>query len=203
LSARSASRVALALVVLTGASLGAHAADAERQADVARRGAEVMPFDLSATTHFFTRTARGGTQRVVAQQPSDAKQVQLVRSHLHEIRQQFQRGDFSGPAHIHGAEMPGLAALHAAPPGAIALSYRDVKGGAELTYATKDAKLVDALHRWFDATAVGPRPRRDGRARRHARPPASRGEPSEALSCLGGSYSMNSVAGCSNNSRTR
>ena len=147
---RSADRAALALA-LASVSWAVHAADADRQADVARRGAEVMPFDLAATTHVFTKTARGGTQRVVAKQRADATQVRLVRMHLREIRQQFERGDFSGPTHIHGAEMPGLAALKAAPPGAIGLSYRDVEAGAELAYTTEDPKLVDALHRWFDA----------------------------------------------------
>src|SRR6476661_8385628 len=47
--------------------LGSHASDSARQAEVARRGADVMPFDLKATTHVFTKTADGGVQRVVAQ----------------------------------------------------------------------------------------------------------------------------------------
>jgi len=148
---RSARLAALALAALIGAGPAAHAADAERQADVARRGAEVMPFDLAATTHVFTKTTRGGTQRVVAKQTTDAAQVRLVRTHLRDIQRQFQHGDFSGPTHVHGAEMPGLRALQAAPPGAIGVSYHDVDGGAELNYTTRDAKLVEALHRWFDA----------------------------------------------------
>ena len=147
---RSTARVALALVALASVSWAA-ADDAERQAEVARRGAAVMPFDLAATTHVFTKTARGGTQRVIAKRAGDATQVRLVRTHLREIQQEFERGDFSAPTRIHGAEMPGLAALQGAPRGAIALAYRDVPGGAELTYTSADAKLVDALHRWFDA----------------------------------------------------
>jgi hypothetical protein len=47
--------------------------------------------------------------------------------------------------------MPGLAALKAARPGQVAIEYRDVSGGAELRYRTADARLVAALHAWFDA----------------------------------------------------
>ena len=126
-------------------------ADAHRQAEVAKRGKDVMPFKLSATTHIFTKNAEGGIQRVVAKKSSDKAQVKLVRRHLHEIRDQFLQGDFSGPSHIHGQEMPGLADLKAAKPGQIGIAYRDVKGGAELTYKTLNASLVAAMHQWFDA----------------------------------------------------
>jgi hypothetical protein len=89
----------------------ASAADTQRQAEVAKLGADVMPFSLKATTHIFTKTAEGGVQRVVAKSLSDAQQVKLVREHLRDIQTQFLKGDFSGPTHIHGAEMPGLAEL--------------------------------------------------------------------------------------------
>lgn len=141
----------LAIAASAGAPRTAHAADAQRQAEVARRGADVMPFSLKATTHIFIRTDQGGTQRVVAKDASDSVQTRLVREHLHDIQRQFRKGDFSGPAHIHGSAMPGLAELKAATPGAISVAYKDVHGGAELTYRTSDAKLVAALHRWFDA----------------------------------------------------
>ncbi len=124
---------------------------AQRQAEVAERGKDVMPFDLSATVHIFTKSKSGGVQRVVARKKSDTKQVQLTREHLKEIQGQFLKGDFSGPTHIHGAQMPGLAELQAATTGQIAIEYKEVKGGAELSYKISDAQLVAALHKWFDA----------------------------------------------------
>ena len=127
------------------------AADAARQADVAASGARVMPFDLRATLHVFTKTARGGVQRVVARDAADARQVALVREHLRALRGQFLRGDFTAPEHVHGQAMPGLAALSAAAPGQIDIAYAQVPGGAELRYASADARLVAALHAWFDA----------------------------------------------------
>ena len=83
-----------------------HAGDTPRQVDVARRGADVIPFSLKATTLVFTATSDGGTQRVVAKRLTDTKLVDLVRAHLHDLRAQFLKDDFSGPSHIHGTDMP-------------------------------------------------------------------------------------------------
>lgn len=139
------------LAVFPSFAQSAHPADEQRQAEVAKRGSDVMPFDLAATTHIFTKAKDGGTQVVIAKDNANSAQVKLVRAHLHDIQQKFQKGDFSAPSHIHGNDMPGLAELEAAKPGQISISYRDVKGGAELRYRTPDASLVAALHRWFDA----------------------------------------------------
>ncbi|WP_460837128.1 aspartate carbamoyltransferase [Noviherbaspirillum agri] len=125
--------------------------DTQRQAEVSQRSKDVMPFSLPATTHIFTKSAEGGVQRVVAKNSSDAAQVTLIRQHLQEIREQFLKGDFSGPSHIHGQDMPGLRELTQAKPGQLDIAYKDVKGGAQLTYKTKETVLVAALHRWFDA----------------------------------------------------
>ena len=144
-------RLSAALLVLMVAPIAVHASDTQRQADVARRGADVMPFSLKATTHVFTATSDGGTQRVVAKSLTDTKQVDLVRGHLRELQAQFLNGDFSGPSHIHGSDMPGLAELKSSKIGQVAIDYKDVEGGAELTYRTADPKLVEALHAWFDA----------------------------------------------------
>lgn len=141
----------LALAAITSLPLAAHPDDAQHQAEVAKRGPDVMPFSLAATTHFFTKTNNGGTQRVIAKDVSDAAQTRLVREHLRAIRMQFSQRDFSGPSHIHGSDMPGLAQLEAAQPGQISITYRDVAGGAELTYRTAKRDLVTALHAWFDA----------------------------------------------------
>lgn len=123
----------------------------QRQAQVAQRGAEVMPFALAVTTHIFTKTASGGVQQVIAKDAADDRQAELVREHLRDMRARFLAGDFSGPAHIHGQDMPGLARLQAARPGQLSIVYREVPGGAELEYRSHDTGLIAALHDWFDA----------------------------------------------------
>lgn len=144
---------AMALAGVANAqTMDGHAmAQSQHQAQVSQRGEEVMPFSLTATTHFFQKTESGGVQRVVTKAAGDAKQAALIRQHLQDIQAQFRKADFSAPAHIHGHNMPGLAELAAAPSGNIAVEYREVTDGAELSYQTADAKLVEALHTWFDA----------------------------------------------------
>ncbi|MEO6986654.1 MAG: aspartate carbamoyltransferase, partial [Paralcaligenes sp.] len=129
----------------------ASTADSSRQAEVSARGAEVMPFDLNATTHLFTKTSNGGVQQVVARNPKNRTQIKLIREHLHDIADQFGKRNFSAPTHIHGTEMPGLAQLKKAKPGEISIHYKDLSNGGEVQYSTANVSLVSALHRWFDA----------------------------------------------------
>src|SRR5918994_1949708 len=75
---------------------------ADRQQEVAERGEGVMPFDLEATTHRFEPTADGLVQTVVADDPSDAANVSLVREHLTDEAERFAAGDYDDPAAIHG-----------------------------------------------------------------------------------------------------
>jgi hypothetical protein len=121
-----------------------------RQAEVAKRGAQVMPFDLEKTVHVFQKLEDGGLQKVVVKDPSNKEQVPLIQSHLKAESEKFRKGDFSDPAKIHGEDMPGLAELKA---GAkqIDIRYTSLPDGAQVRYTTKNTKLLAALHRWFDA----------------------------------------------------
>jgi hypothetical protein len=125
-----------------------HAAH-DRQAEVAARGEQVMPFDLERTTHSFIKTSTGGTQRVVSDD-GDEGQIGLIRTHLATESQAFGRGDFASPERIHGADMPGLAVLRQ-PGSALSVTYVDTPTGGQITYATSRPEVVAALHLWFDA----------------------------------------------------
>lgn len=149
----AAAGLAVALAVGACGDDGAGGASAERRAEVAARGADVMPFDLDATTHRFEPVDSGLVQTVVADDAGDAEQVALVREHLTHEAERFAAGDFADPASIHGDDMPGLAELEA---GAdrIAVDYAEVPAGARLTYTADDPELVDALHRWGEAQVM-------------------------------------------------
>ncbi|WP_217807380.1 aspartate carbamoyltransferase [Methylomagnum ishizawai] len=125
--------------------------DAARQAEVAGRGAQVMPFDLEKTRHIFTPTADGGVQQVVVLDPQDRTQIEAVRQHLATIAAGFRRGDFAGPIAIHGAGMPGLARLRQAQPGELDIAYREVADGGEIRYSSKVPAVVAAIHQYFEA----------------------------------------------------
>ena len=147
--------VSTTLAAVMGAALvggcgGGGADESDRQAEVARRGAAVMSFDLERTTHLFKALPNGGVQTVVVRNPKDSRQVRLVRSHLRREAERFSRGDFGDPARIHGEHLPGLAELEAGA-ARLRIRYRPVPAGGRLRYATEDPKLVAALHEWFRA----------------------------------------------------
>lgn len=146
--------VALGLVAGIGLAVIAFATwwsgEPSRQELVAERGAAVMPFDLEATTHVFEPTETGGIQTVLADDPTDAEQVALVRGHLADEAERFQRGDFGDPAMIHGMEMPGLGVLESSV-GSLTVSYREVPAGGAVTFRSSDPQVVQALHDWFAA----------------------------------------------------
>ena len=121
-----------------------------RQAEVAKRGAKVMPFDLEQTTHVFQKLDDGGLQKVIVKDPANKKQIALIQSHLKEESEKFRKGDFSDPAKIHGEDMPGLAQLKLGA-AKIDIRYTALPDGAQIRYTAKDPKIVTALHRWFDA----------------------------------------------------
>jgi hypothetical protein len=119
--------------------------------EVAERGAHVMPFDLEKTVHIFSKTANGGIQQVIAKDKSDAAQIKLIRDHLLEISEEFSRGDFAKPEHIHGQTMQGLAVLKTAGPDQLKIEYLELPDGAQITYSTQLPRFINALHLWFDA----------------------------------------------------
>lgn len=139
----------LAAVALAGCGSEADAL-ADRQADVAERGSEVMPFDLDATTHHFASTETGLVQTITAHDPDDGEQVALIREHLEEEAARFAQGDLDDPATIHGDEMPGLPALRSGADD-IDIEFETRDDGARLTYTTEDSDLIEALHQWGEA----------------------------------------------------
>ena len=123
---------------------------ANKQEHVHHLAHSVMPFDMSKTEHIFRMTEYGGVQKVIARNPDDTDQIILIQQHLRHEAAKFQQGDYSDPAKLHGADMPGLKELQAGAVG-VKVSYANIPGGAEITFATTDLQLLTALHRWFGA----------------------------------------------------
>lgn len=110
----------------------------------------VMPFDMAKTVHIFKMTESGGVQRVIVRDAGDTNQIALIQHHLHMESEMFQHGDYSDPASLHGADMPGLKELQIGASN-VKVSYTPLPNGAEVTFATTDLHLLTALHRWFGA----------------------------------------------------
>jgi hypothetical protein len=120
------------------------------QQRIHRMSHQVMPFDMSRTLHIFRMTETGGVQQVVARNRHDTDQIRLIRMHLKHEAKKFARGDYSDPARLHGADMPGLHALEANN-AHIRVSYSQISDGGQITFLTHDLKSLTAVHRWFGA----------------------------------------------------
>jgi hypothetical protein len=110
----------------------------------------VMPFDMSKAEHIFKMTESGGVQRVIAKDAGDIDQIALIKQHLRQEAEKFRHGDYSDPAVLHGADMPGLKDIQTGT-AAIKVSYVELPLGAEITFETTDLHLLTAIHRWFGA----------------------------------------------------
>ncbi len=136
---------------MTASAQAVEIASEARLDEVTKRGEHVMPFSLEQTTHVFSKTEKGGLQQVIVKDSSNAEQINLIREHLTKIYQEFIQGDFSDPTKVHGEDMPGLAELKTATPGQIKIVYKELLNGAEIDYSTDEMKLIEAIHKWFDA----------------------------------------------------
>ena len=123
---------------------------ANRQATVHDMGSQVMPFDLGQTTHIFEMTESGGIQQVIANDPSDDAQIALIQQHIQHEAMLFSSGDFSDPSSLHGGGMPGVRELTAGA-AQIQIEYAALPDGAQITFTTRDLRLITAIHRWFGA----------------------------------------------------
>ena len=132
-------------------ALGCTVASAQtKQEHVHHTGHSVMPFDLAKTTHIFRMTESGGVERVIVKDPKATDQVTLIQQHLQHEAEAFQRGDYSDPASLHGADMPGLKELQTGV-AQIKVSYSALPAGAEIKFETTELHLLTAIHRWFGA----------------------------------------------------
>ncbi len=137
-------KIAAALLLVSCCAAGAQTP----QERVHQMSHTVMPFEMAKTLHVFAMNETGGVMRVVARDPGESDQVTLIRRHLRHEAERFQKGDFSDPAALHGADMPGLKELRAGA-SQLEVSYQELPAGGAITFRTTDIHLITAVHRWF------------------------------------------------------
>lgn len=113
-------------------------------------------YDPNAVTVTYLSTFTGGVQRVQANESGDARQIGLIRSSLQHFADNFSSADFAAMSPTHRADLPGLATLVAAPPGALHTLFVEVRGGAEVRFTSEDPGIVKAVHEWFVALQTTP-----------------------------------------------
>jgi hypothetical protein len=139
--------VSIAIVLMVN---GGYADAQTQQEHVHHMSHDAMPFDMAKTLHIFTMTELGGVQKVIAKDPSEVDQIALIRQHLSHEADRFHEGDYSDPATLHGAEMPGLKEIQLGSQ-QIKVSFSALSDGAEIAFETTDLHLLTAIHRWFGA----------------------------------------------------
>jgi hypothetical protein len=129
----------------TQATQPAEAAQApqDHHAGVMKRGAHVMGFDQTTTTHHFRLTRTGGAIEVTANDAADTKAITQIQSHLPHIAAMFSEGNFSAPMLIHAQEPPGVPEMKRAG-AAIAYKYEPLPRGGRVVLRTD--KHLAAVH---------------------------------------------------------
>jgi hypothetical protein len=102
-----------------------------------------MSHDQSA--HSFRLFADGGAIELRATDAADEATVNAIRGHLQEIITQFEKGDFSTPAFVHGYTPDGVAQLEQLR-SAITYRYQRLDGGGRIRITTKSPEALAAIH---------------------------------------------------------
>jgi hypothetical protein len=70
-------------------------------------------------------------EKVVVNDPTDARNLMLIRSHLRKEAALFRTGNYLDPARIHGMDMPGMSELEAGA-ARVQVVDADVSDGAQI-----------------------------------------------------------------------
>ena len=138
----------LILATLWIAHFQAAGAAHESHSALNSRGAMVMGFDQTRTTHHFFLYPDGGAIEVSANDPSDEKSRNAIRSHLPHIAAMFGEGNFSAPMLVHHRDVPGTAEL-AKQKDRIAYEYVETPRGGRVDIVTADEVALRALHEFL------------------------------------------------------
>jgi hypothetical protein len=139
----------LALVLMATISGAFHqSAPRTHSSDVDRRGAHVMGFDQSRTTHHFLLYEDGGSIDVSVNDPSDKANLDAIRAHLPHIATMFGAGNFDAPMLVHDTDVPGTSDMAKMKE---RLTYRFVQTpkGGRVDITTTDPDALAAVHKFL------------------------------------------------------
>lgn len=104
-------------------------------------------FGMSHTrsTHSFRLFDDGGAIELRATDHADEGTIKAIRRHLQEITAEFEKGDFSTPAFVHGYAPDGVAQLERLR-SSIRYRYERLNGGGRIRITTSSAEALAAVH---------------------------------------------------------
>jgi hypothetical protein len=144
-SVRRIRTIAAAIFLLASAAAAAAVQQQHDSTATNDRGAHVMGFDQSKTTHHFTLTKTGGVIQVQANDPSDTTSRDHIRMHLEHISKAFAQGDFTDPHEVHAETPPGVPEMKSRKD-KISYQYESIAKGAKVIITTQDPKALEAVH---------------------------------------------------------
>lgn len=144
-SVRRIRTIAAAIFLLASAAVAAAVQQQHDSTATNDRGAHVMGFDQSKTTHHFILTKTGGIIQVQANAPSDAASRDHIRMHLEHISKAFAQGDFTDPHEVHAETPPGVPTMKARK-AKITYQFESTPTGAKVIITTADPKASEAVH---------------------------------------------------------
>jgi hypothetical protein len=114
-----------------------------------QRGAMVMGFDQTRTTHHFLLFTDGGAIEVSVNDAADAKNRDAIRSHLPHIAKMFGDGDFDAPMLVHDSKnVPGTTVMGERK-NAIRYHYVETAQGGRVDIVTTDPAALAAVHQFL------------------------------------------------------
>jgi hypothetical protein len=151
-----ASLVLSLVIVLPSRAIAQHAGHAHDASAASKdsafgamqaRGKSAMGVDQYTSIHRFDDLADGG--RIELQRDrDDSAGISAIRAHMRTIARAFAAGDFSTPATVHLAEVPGSATMRAKR-SAIEYGVMDLPRGAALRIRSADREAVAAVHQFL------------------------------------------------------
>jgi hypothetical protein len=140
--------ITMTLFTLDATAVGAAQDAQDHHAGVMKRGAHVMGFDQTTTTHHFRLTRAGGIIEVTANDAADKTAISQIQNHLRHIAVMFSEGNFTAPMLIHAQEPPGVAEMKRAG-AAVGYKYEPLpRGGRVVVNTTAHVKAVHEFLRF-------------------------------------------------------
>lgn len=112
------------------------------------RGAMVMGFDQTKTTHHFLLYPDGGAIDVSANDAADVESRDAIRSHLPHIAAMFGDGNFEAPMLVHETDVPGTEEL-AKRKDRVRYTYVETPRGGRVDIVTSDEEALAALYKFL------------------------------------------------------
>lgn len=118
------------------------------EAMMMHHGEKAMGFSQTETTHHFLLKKDGGVIQVEANNSQDARNRDLIRTHLAHIAQAFAAGDFSHPLAVHDQIPPSVPEMQRLK-AEIRYTFEETPQGGRVLISTGNQQALVAIHEFL------------------------------------------------------